>query len=374
MVELNLNERMIKLKKVLLCGATHGSNFGDSLFAYMFKKSIKIKSKDIEVKFTRVSEYSKQELGIRSATVKDLFSTDAMIYISGGYFGESHNESFKGSVYRFLIYYIYGLLMLIRKKPIAILGVGAGPLKRGFLRRTVVYIFNKAKLVSVRDKMSREYMKNYGVNKHIAVTSDSAQAIDNEIYAVRKSESSLINNIKIRNRRKVMIHITGVTGNDIYYKYVIKAIQETLCLNDNNGYIVTADSIINNDYLNKVYNALPKDRTIIYNYRNPLDFLGIIDSVDAIITPKLHVGILGCTYGKPVLSFPVHPGKTERYYQQIGYPKHCKSLYNLSKEEAKDIINQYIWEEIKLPDSIRNNAQKNFDLLNDFIDKYILEC
>lgn len=360
---------VIRLKKILLCGATQGSNFGDSLFAYMFMKNIKEKNNNIEVIFTKISEYSKNELGIKAATMKDLFSADAMIYISGGYFGETHNETLKGSLYRFLTYYTFGLLMILRKKPIAIIGVGAGPLKKKFLRKTVTYIFNKAQLISLRDEVSKDYMEKYGVTNKIITTSDSAQVIDAEIYSIKKNCSDIIINFQSRNLKKILIHVTGLVGKELYYDKVIKAIKETLVLDENNGFILTMDSINDNnsEFLNQVYNALPKDRTVIYDYKNPIDFLEVISSVDAIITPKLHVGILGCSYGKPVLSFPVHPEKTERYYKQIGYPNHCRSLYNLSKDQAKDMINKYIWEEIHIPIDIKKKAQKNFDYLDDFV-------
>jgi polysaccharide pyruvyl transferase WcaK-like protein len=361
------------LRKILLCGATHGSNFGDSLFAYIFKKHIESRYNDFEVLFTKASEYSKREIGIRSATIKDLFSSEALIYIPGGYFGQSHNENLKGSIQRFLIYYIYGLFMIIRKKPLAIIGVGAGPLERGFLKRTAVFIFNKTKIISVRDEKSQVYMEDYGVKTAINVTSDSAQIIKNEINAENNLVSKILNNIAIKNRKKILIHFTEAIGEDLYYEKVIKAIQETLCLDNNCGYIIASDCIMKSCYLNKIYNALPKDRSVIFDYKNPMDFLGIIAGADAIITPKLHVGILGCTYGKPVLSFPKHPEKTERYYQQIGYPKHCKSLYNLSKEDVKDMIEKLIWEKINLPDSIKYNAQRNFDLLDEFFSEYLLQ-
>src|SRR5690606_6289437 len=97
----------------------------------------------------------------------------------------------------------------------------------------------------------------------------------------------------------------------------------------------------------------------------------IIASVDSIITPKLHVGIIGCTFGKPVLSFPIHPGKTERYFKQIGYSKHCKSLYNINKDEVKEMINKYIWSDIKLKHDIKVSALKNFEILNEFLEKYM---
>lgn len=357
------------MKKIILCGATHGSNFGDLLFAYMFTKNIQEKDKDIEILFTRASEYTKNEMGINVATIRDLFTADAMIYISGGYFGQSHNETLKGSLYRFLVYYTYGLLMIFRKKPIAILGAGAGPLNRWFLRKTVTYIFNKSKLISLRDETSKYYMIKYGVVKEIIATSDSAQVIDNDIYGV-EFRSNIFSDIKLRNRKKILVHVAA-PEEELYIKKVVMAIKETLCLKNNNGFIVTSDSSINEKYLNNVYSFLPKDRTIIYKYKNPIDFLNVINSVDAVITTKLHVGILGCTYGKSVMSFPIHPGKTERYYKQIGYSEHCKSLYSITKNEAKEMISKYIEKRIELPIEVKNKAQYNFDLIEFFINKYI---
>src|SRR5690625_4460071 len=287
-------------KKIVLCGATHGSNFGDSLFAYMFKKSIEDLDKEIEIIFTKASEHSRGKLGIRAASIKELLSSDAFIYISGGYFGESHNESLKGSLYRFLRYFLYGLIMTFRRKPIAILGVGAGPLNRSFLRKTAVYLFNKAKIVSVRDNISKEYMKNYGVKNKIEVTSDSAQVIDNNIFDINNSQVFFNWEEKVKDRKKILIHVNKIGNNDLYLENVIHAIKETLALNKNYGFVITSDSVISKEHLNKVYNELPDDRTVIYNFKDPLEFLNVIASVDSIITPKLHVGILASTYNKPV--------------------------------------------------------------------------
>jgi polysaccharide pyruvyl transferase WcaK-like protein len=358
------------MKKVLLCGATHGSNFGDSLFAYMFKKKIESKYQNADIYFTKASKYSKDNLNIKVATLKDLFSMDAMVYISGGYFGQSHNESLKGSIYRFLVYFIFGLFMIFRRKPIAILGVGAGPLKRSFLKRTAVFIFNKAKIVSVRDNESKVYMTRYGVNSDIIVTSDSAQVIDDKIFNIKRKTKWISENEKLKDKYIVLVHLASKYS-DLYNNTVIKAIKESISTQKDIGFIITTDYVTDSVELEEIYKMFPEDNTVIYNFYNPIDFVEIIANVDAAITPKLHVGILACTYNKSVVSFPLHPGKTKRYYQQIGYPERCKSLFEVNKDEAKQMISKYIMSNIELSDNIRNEAYKNFDLLIDFCEKYI---
>lgn len=360
------------MKKIILCGATHGSNFGDSLFAYMFKRISEYKVGDIEVLFTKASDYSKKELGIRSGKYRELFTADGMVYISGGYFGQSHKETIKGSIFRFLTYFKYGLIMIIMRKPVAILGVGAGPLERGFLKKVGVYIFNKAKIVSVRDEQSKKYMELYGVRREIIVTSDSAQAIENEVFNYKRCIPDILKDNKIDGRKKVLVHVTSAQGNQLYRDNIVMAIQETLSKSQEYGFIVTSDSIIDRVHLQRICEMLPKDRTVLYEFNNPIDFLSVISNCDVIVTPKLHVGILGSTYGKAVISFPIHPEKTVRYYEQIGYPNHCKPLYDTTKEDAKKIILECSEERIELPNEIKEKAMKNFQLLEKFISAYII--
>ncbi|GAA0310732.1 polysaccharide pyruvyl transferase WcaK-like protein [Gracilibacillus halotolerans] len=358
------------MKKVLLCGATHGSNFGDSLFAIMFNKKIEKKFDDVDVYFTKASEYSKEALNIKVAGLKELFSMDGMVYISGGYFGQSHNENLKGSIYRFLTYFAYGLFMILRRKPIAIIGVGAGPLERKFLRKTAKYIFNKAKIVSVRDKESRDYMRNYGVQSEIRVTSDSAQVINDAIFNIKKENTWISSQEKLKNRQKVLIHLAS-KNSDLYNDIVIGAILDSLGSRKDIGFIITTDYVTKGDELREVYKLFPSEQTVIYDFNNPLEFVEVISNVDAVITPKLHVGIIATTFHKSVISFPLHPGKTIRYYQQIGYPERCKSLFDVSKEESKEMILSYIDSKVNLSQNLLYKANENFDLLLDFLENNV---
>lgn len=358
------------MKKIIMCGATHGSNFGDSLFALMFVEYVEKKYPDLEILFTNVSEHSSNKLGLKQATKSDLKNSDGLVYISGGYFGQSHNESFRGSIFRWLNYYSVGLQSIRRNIPIAIIGVGAGPLDRSFLRKTAVKLFNMAKVVSVRDKQSFNYMKDYGVTNEIIVTSDSAQEID--LLNSLMKNTSFSNDLKLPDDKQlVFIHVTDAQGEEEYYKKIVRAISDKFGSTDNYHFIIGSDAVIDQKYLQKNTEVFPSSSSTIFYYDNPIEFLKLLNKVDIIVTPKLHVGILGATFGKSVLSFPIHPGKTLRYYGQIGYPEHSLSLFDVNDNEVEYMLENYFDKMIPLTQEIKSQSQKNYELLGDFISKYV---
>lgn len=181
-------------------------------------------------------------------------------------------------------------------------------------------------------------MEKYGCKKNIILTSDSAQILYKSDYKNDIKYPKILYNKKLEGRKKVIIHITEAPGHELFENVVISALKETLFLDPQNSFIITNDTLHDVGLAKTMQEKFPKKRTVIYNYSNPFEFLGLIESADSIITPKLHMGIIGATYGKPVIAFPVHPEKTLRYFEQIGYANHCFSLYELTKEKAVEII------------------------------------
>lgn len=353
------------MKKIIVCGATHGSNYGDSLFAMIFKESIQ-QYKNYRPLFTNVSEYSRCVLNVDQMTIKDLFSSDALIYISGGYFGQSHKETYKVSLFRFINYYLSGLITILRGKPVAIIGVGAGPLERIFLKKTVVYIFNKAKVVSVRDEMSKEYLVKYGVNKPIYITSDTAHVIDEKRYNVGNKSNFIKSKEKFNNKHIVLVHLAS-KNEEVYNDIIVNTILEELGSDQKYAFIITTD-YVTKEIPRHIIELFPEERSEYYKFYDVYEFTELIASVDSIFTPKLHVGILGCTFNKAVLSFPLHPEKTIRYYTQIGYLEHCKSLFEVDKPTVRSMIEKYLNDRIVIPTGIKELSKKNILLLEDFLD------
>src|SRR5699024_2983198 len=122
-----------------------------------------------------------------------------------------------------------------------------GPLRKGFLKRAAVYLFNKAKIVTVRDKESQNYMMEYGVKRDIIVTSDSAQIVNYSFFEHENIQT--IQEIeKLEDKHVVLVHLP-INNVSEYSEIVIEAIKDSLFDDTNIGFLLTYDGDINNDYI-----------------------------------------------------------------------------------------------------------------------------
>lgn len=352
------------MKKIVLCGATQGSNFGDTIFAYMFYHYCVERFPTTKFKFTKVSKYTQTYLNVPEADKKFLREADGLIFMSGGFFGEAHHENLRGALQRYIKYFRYGKFFMHRKKPIAISGVGAGPLTPKLLRKLAVAIFNYATVASVRDEESKTFLVDSGVTKPVMVTSDSAQVIQDPVFQVHLK--TLAANLPLSTSKKnVLIHVSEAIDFSLYQQKVLVPIAQTL---PHNIRVIITNDVFNTAELLKATAACFADfECVTYAYTDPFKFLALLANVDSIITPKLHVGILGATFKKPVISFPLHPEKTLRYYRQIGYPENSKSLFELDEYAVKRMINKLLWVPLVVDDTLLTLARSNFEMLNEFI-------
>jgi polysaccharide pyruvyl transferase WcaK-like protein len=354
----------MKKRKIILCGATHGSNFGDSLFAVMFKEKIEAEYPNYDVVFTKVSQYSKTVLKLKKAKLRDYFSSRYFIYISGGYFGESPNETNKKTIKRFLYYHFPGLLALILGSQIAIIGVGVGPIKKVLIPSSKK-LFKKAKLIVVRDQESLVYLRKLGITNSVYVSTDSALAFEfdsEKNMNCSNSHSSFLS----KNKKNVLIHLPNGGFNLLFDNNILKTIEESILINSEHNLIMCSDSLESNPeklFINElctIYNAKH------YEYNDPYDFLLLLNSVDFVISAKLHVSILSSRFGKSVISTPINPGKTKRFFSQIGFSDRVYDINNFSKSCVKQILIQ-LNNNIHIDDTIIDLANSNFSYLIKFL-------
>lgn len=351
------------MKKIVLCGATHGSNFGDTMFGIMFYEYIHLRYPEIEIYYTKVSDYFNTWQKNSKTVDSEWKDIDGLIFISGGYFGDSPSESYKNSFFRFMNYVRFGLRAKLKKIPVAIIGIGAGPIKNSMLRHMIISIFNYARVISVRDKQSYQFLKSNGCKKEIIITSDSAQAIRR--FGFSKEKCSSICEFSV-NKKKLLVHCPTM--------YVKEYVEKVICAVDKlykdcvymDVYFCN-DSKVEEGELKKISSAFTGNNKKYYIYNDPLEFIQFLKEMDMIITPKLHVGIFAVSFEKSVLSFPIHPGKTQRYYQQIGYSERCIPLSETNQEDVCKLITQYMDNSIHLSETIYAKAIKNFEMLDGFI-------
>lgn len=358
------------MAKIMLHGATMGTNFGDFLFAKLFYEKICEYNKDGETYFYEskyaMSDFFKSRLKYNTSySKKKLLEADALIYISGGYFGE-RRKGIKESVLRFLRYMFVGCCFLIRNKPIAIIGVGAGPLSMAFLRFITKKIFNHASVITVRDEESKKYLEDYHIRNEILVTSDTVQVLsanDFNIFYDRWVEG------EFKSKKYIFLHVNPYkNGNELIIEKIVKPLNEFLKNHQEYGVIIGCDQYNQSvEELKKVKKHVMCDNTLLYYYDEPLSLCSLLNQVDLIITTKLHVGIVGAICSKSVISISGHSEKILRYYQQIGENGRTIPLTDCFNSQVIDLLNKYHDNPIILDSNIIDLALQNFAELDKFL-------
>jgi len=359
---------------VLIHGAVNGDNFGDCLFANIFYNYLK-SCRDISPYFWRnkkfgISNFLSQELDYdHTANSVKLKNMDALVYMSGGYFGE-REKGIRHTIRRFLRYVKIGLLFAVRKKPIFIVGVGVGPIYSKFLRYFVGYIFKRSNLIIVRDSKSKNYIQKYNFKCKPIVSADTALALHKSYGDDNSMNSSIFHGIK---NKTIFLHVDSTYEVQKFYCQNIIPEVEKIVKTFNYDLILGYDGGSDKDVKQStIWNYITVNK-IAFDYQSTRQLVNLLKNVNLIITPKLHVGIVGALFSKSVISFPLHPEKTKRFYYQINASDRCIPLYETSRSSVKTVLNYFHNKPLHLPQNIINKAEKNMCLLSNALSEIINE-
>lgn len=327
--------------KILIHGATNGSNFGDCLFAHIFYEALNDYG---DVDFLRISKfglckYLENEIVSYTPKFRSYKDADCLVYMSGGYFGDTTN-SWRESIKRYFRYFRVAKYFIQKKKPIYICGVGGGPVNNNFLRKKMVEIMNAAKYVSVRDTETAEYFKVHGVTNEIHVTTDSALSIG------KRNLPELDISLKelVADKRNIFFHVYGSNeSNKELALKILPALNIYISEHPNQYRVFVGSDNVTKQKISDldIYKDLCADKVAV-DYSATWDFCSLLKNMDSAITVKLHVGIVASLFNKSVISFPKHINKTKRYYKQIGYSERCKLLRECQVDDVYKMINRFI--------------------------------
>lgn len=352
--------------KVILHGATNLSNYGDYLFAELYYHALR--QNNVHVEFYchpkyGISDYFSRYLNYKPSRNKYMLNVkecDAFVYIPGGYFIEPKRRTLLENVKRINRYLTPGLMCIKCKKPVYVIGVGAGPFENSLFSKKAKKILNYATTVSVRNEESKIQCNNYGISRDIIVTADSVLCLPKYLNDVKKD----VPKFSIPEEKMLLLHIG--TSEDVYRKIrekIAPAIKQFLKANQGYKLYLTADYVVGKDHYEK-YEKIFEDcspTTLIYD--DPWVLTRQIECADLIVTTKLHVGIVGCVLGRSVVSFANVPNKTKRFYNQIGECNRCASLDEIDSNEAYNMLEQFKDRLVCIPKELIEKAEMNFALL-----------
>ncbi len=347
--------------KILLCGATAGSNFGDLLLAGLFQDCVSgIVGKDNTFWFRSFRSFSPFfEERLENHNRCRFSEIDLMVYISGGYF---FGQDFRVKHYiaRFFRYCYIGLKCILFGKPYVIVGVEAGPSGSRLMRALQAYIIKKARYVSLRNRESWEYVRN-NIREDAAYTADTALCIPDSFGDAPAGIPD--------KKRRLLFHIRNTpAGNRALIAKLVPAINMLL---EKEPFTValSADQYSGEqkELLDEVAGHLRAADIEKYEYRDPLFLCRLIKRSDVVVTTKLHVGIVGARYGRSVISFSGFTDKIARFYRQIGEPERTLAMDDFSLERGCAMLERFKDRPIALDPALREMALGNLEELKRLI-------
>ena len=343
--------------RILIHGATNGSNFGDCLFAHVFYEAL--------LEFGDVDFLKKPRFGLCDYLAREIKNykssfkakdADCLVYMSGGYFGDTTN-SWKEAVVRYFRYFSVAKHFIKNSKPIYVCGVGGGPVNNRFLRKRMIQILNYADFVSFRDQETADYFVQNGLTNKVFVTTDTALSIKGRALPQLSAEYESM----LGEKKNIFLHVYGDDNYNVELEEkILPALNRFLNehLNEYRVFVGTDNLCRGKVSELNIFRRLEADK-IALEYYSTWDFCSLLGHMDSVITVKLHAGIVSALYNKSVLSFAKHVNKTIRFYKQIGYIERCKLLRDIDAEKAYDMMNRYMDERIHIKQEIIDQAKTN---------------
>ena len=347
--------------KILLHGAIKGSNFGDCLFADIFYNELKKEFPNAKIDFYEnhpfgIGAFLKNKLNYSVHKHQRVKDYDALVYISGGLFGEN-SKSLLSSIKRFFRYCIPGLVMIKNKKKIYTVGVEVGPIHYGFLRLVINKIQKYSSLLIVRNKESLNYCKKNKITNAV-LSYDTAFAID-------KFQKQLVKKEKNNDCKIILLHMlpNDKLDNGIKNKILLPII-DFVHSHSNYRVIVSADELTNNDY-SDIIDFVVKNNVecCLSKYNDYWKLCEIINQSQIVITRKLHVGIIAAAYNDSVISTPIHSYKTKRLYTCINEKDRCIPYNSITRKKMSDLLSLYCDRPIILDPEISKKSYDNLQCL-----------
>ena len=353
--------------KIMLNGATAGTNFGDYLFAEVFQNYIgeKIGRNNVYWYKSRYAYSDFFEKKLNNNNKCKFQELNGLVYISGGYFcGEDY--TIKDYIFRFLRYFLIGYRFIITKKPYAIIGLEVGKSKSKVMNFVQKTILKHSRTLVVRNQESFDAVKQIGIN-NVICTADTVFAFNDNFL----KKYQIPGNIANYNGKILLLHINPrIEQNGIIKRKIVPIVNTFLERHSEYAVLLATDqySVHQKEAEEDIASILKTDNILYYMYDKPFELCKVISLSDVIVTTKLHVGIVGAKLGRSVISFSGHSEKIKRLYSQLNEEERTISLKDLTYEEGVAIIEKYYNKPIQVDINVIRMAKQNFKFLDEFLD------
>lgn len=350
---------------VLIHGATNwgSSNFGDVIYADQVARFVLDRLNVASVQMAEPSDFVAKVAPYATSNGLTVSNSDALVYIPGGYFGEGHAAGLLDNSIHFLRFFPVGLRAAMRKTPIAIIGVGAGPIRSSLLKTPIRIICSHAETIVVRDTESRLALERLGVSNVIesfdpilSINLESCRKQNEQFRKLRRGNPDKKTLFVHFNHSELATHVFG------------DAAASFLKTHPDYMIVTSFDQQFKNpeERMARFFDYVPD--AIAIDYSNPYELIDVLKECNLVLTCKLHVGVVAAMYQKSVICAAEHPEKSQRFYDAIGEHERCVSLYESGASKVKELLDRYEGAPTVIPGELYKKASLSWEMLGSFLD------
>lgn len=352
---------------VAVHGACYLDNFGDILLLQLLVRAIRAEFPGCRVAMPFAPKRAADKIGADLVGTKYLCQCDAFVFSGGGYFGEPDRGKARWSVRNFFRYILPGLVAAALRKPMFVVGVGAGPIGSKILRRSIKTIFSRTSFASVRDPESIAFLTEIGVApSKLIQTADLALSIADEAfrrkYLPELEELARSEKNPSPLRTKIGLHFNNLRSGTFEEKLTKELIDrfgaaKVVAVNDQGvpPGATAAKALATSPvpYGSEVDSCF---------YEEPAHFIHKVSQLEVVLTKKLHVGIIACAMGVPTAAIPMH-SKIFRFYRQIGKADSCIPIGEASVGTIASTLGSIRGQKWEIPRNVIEESLKNLTFL-----------
>lgn len=260
-------------------------------------------------------EATEAELDVRCADRWSFFTQlsqlhHARLFIQGG------GGLYQDTTSRLSPMYYLNQLVLARtlRTPFVIFAQGIGPVQSSFVRGAMVRNFSRARLICVRDTLSSETLRQWGLESpEPIVTADPVLTMD---PCPESRTDELLEGLGLGRGEYILVALRSWPGSEHAYE----AICEWLGDIDRQVLLLPFQYDVDEPVARDVCETVGDQRLIVPDQAHrPREIMGLIGAADIVLAMRLHAMIMSCAVGTPAAGISYDP-KVNAFCRRSGQP------------------------------------------------------
>jgi polysaccharide pyruvyl transferase CsaB len=219
------------------------------------------------------------------------------------------------------LYYL-GVIVAARASgvPVAAVGQGVGPLRRGAIQAAARRILNGVDVIAVRDAASRRALHSIGVEREVEVTADLAFLLPKPTQAEVEAVWGAARVREGERRAAVAVRsVPGAAGHDETAAELAAAIGEGCSRCGLTPVLVPMQRDRDLQLAEAVARAMPCAAQVVAGGRSVRQLLALVAGCDLVIAARLHALIFAAICGVPPVALSYDP-KVDALMDQLSLP------------------------------------------------------